>query len=235
MRDFALEYFQSVTNQGQGADPVIKHMALELLQTLGRGLSNFHCADPGTSSRHGSYYASTPERTVVHFLDNETISVIYDSHTLVEDVVPQIAWTVGLQDHDTFALYECCGEQQHILMNGNCTLTMVVNEKRFLHNESGTSRLLMKKKIIGYVEQEKNDPRGFVLTYYQAKNQYLKGGYPLATEHAIQLFVFMVHAEGRVSTASGHEGLNRLLEEFVPPGVLPVLLFNLIQRVGCLL
>ena len=236
MRDFALEYFQSVTNQGRGADPVIKHMALELLRSLSRGLSSPLPVGGGPSSRSNSFYSSTPEQTTVHFLDNKTVRVIYDSHTRVEDVVPQIAWTVGLQDHDTFALYECRGEQQHIPINGNRELAMVVNEKRFLHNEddSGMSRLLMKKKIIGYVEQEKNDPRGFVLTYYQVKNQYLKGGYPLAAELAVQLFVFLVHAESRASIASNDEGLNELLEEFVPPAVLPILSFDSIKTAGFL-
>ena len=154
----------------------------------------------------------------VFLMDGTRQEVIYDSHTLVEHVVPQVSWAIGLENCKTFGLFELWRGKQ-MQLNKKKHLIAVVNAVRFLDGDGDEkSRLLMKKKIIRSIDEEKKDPKGFELTYAQAKVQYRQSEYPLDDIQAIRLCMLLTHIERPIAYYKDKE-LSKAVEEFIPQHV----------------
>ena len=151
-------------------------------------------------------------------MDGTCQEVIYDSHTLVEHVVPQVSWAIGLENCKTFGLFELW-QGKHVQLSKKRYLTTVVNSVRFLDGDGDEkSRLLMKKKIIRSIEEEKKDPKGFELTYEQAKVQYLQSEYPLDDTQVVRLCILLIQIE-RPAAVFEDEELIKAVEDFIPQHV----------------
>ena len=156
----------------------------------------------------------------VYVSDDSHVDAVYDADTIIEDLVPQLAWTIGLPDDDTFALYECRGAQ-YMQIDRKRLVTAVVSDISDRQNGEATSRLFMKRTKSSRASMEGLDRDSIYRMYLETKDRYRQGGYPLAAvgEVAMRLCVFLIQAEGAVELFENERRLSGELSNFLPSTV----------------
>ena len=210
---FLIRCFKSVEARS-AEDPFVRRTASELTTKLMALLpldAEERTRPPSLDQMCESTYSCK-----VFLMDGKHQDVIYDSHTLVEHVVPQVSWAIGLENCKTYGLFELWRDK-HVQLNKKRHLITVVNSPRFLNGgREETSKLLMKKKIIRSLDEERKDTKGFELTYAQAKVQYLQSEYPLDDTQAIRLCTLLIQIEHPTAFIEDEEELFKAVEEFIP-------------------
>ena len=129
----------------------------------------------------------------VALLNDEVVEMVYDPRSIVDDVVQQLSWSIGLKDWSSFALFLDDGAT-HKRLDLNEKLDDVLKELFSKQPGSVEPRLLMKRQVVGLGNEYADDPVNFDLNFFQARHQYLCGKYPVHPSVVIKLCRLLLKA-----------------------------------------
>ena len=165
----------------------------------------------------------------VYVSEESHVDAVYDPDTVIEDLVPQLAWTIGLPDDDTFALYKCRGSQ-YTQIDRKRLVSAVISDIADRREGEEMSRLFMKRTKSSRASMEGLDRDSIYRMYLETKDKYRQGGYPLAAigEVAMRLCVFLIQAEGSAELFENERRVSEELNNFLPSTVRILLSFLLL-------
>lgn len=181
-------------------------------------------------------------RVVVSFLDGTFEDVAYDLTTTVKETVEKLAEAIHLKSHSTFSLYAVrkyfgkvspvlkegiLSEEHHDVGDGSF-LTDALGDLRAMKLEATPSKatavqtgLLFKKRMFRESDESIEEPTFVLLSYVQAKHDFMMGNYPLSRDDAALLAALQVQAEEGPRLGEDASTLASTIQKYIPRMMLP--------------
>lgn len=181
-------------------------------------------------------------RVVVSFLDGTFEDVAYDLTTTVKETVEKLAEAIHLKSHSTFSLYAVrkyfgkvspvlkegiLSEEHHDVGDGSF-LTDALGDLRAMKLEATPSKatavqtgLLFKKRMFRESDENIEEPTFVLLSYVQAKHDFMMGNYPLSRDDAALLAALQVQAEEGPRLGEDASTLASTIQKYIPRMMLP--------------
>lgn len=150
--------------------------------------------------------------------DDRKNKMIYDDLTTVAEVVPYIAWEIGLKHYETFALYRS-RERELKKLNPKDRFAEVAQEVLYQKHTSET-RLSMLSHLHHLSQEQSNDEMMVHLMYHAARREFFdEEEMSLNAGNIISLCTLQIQAAGHVWLFENQSELQRNLFQYVPPRV----------------
>jgi len=181
-------------------------------------------------------------RVVVSFLDGTFEDVAYDLTATVKETVEKLADAIHLKSHSTFSLYAVrkyfgkvspvlkeglLSEEHHDVGDGSF-LTDALGDLRAMKLEATPSKatavqtgLLFKKRMFRESDESIEEPTFVLLSYVQAKHDFMMGNYPLSRDDAALLAALQVQAEEGPRLGEDASTLASTIQKYIPRMMLP--------------
>jgi len=147
----------------------------------------------------------------VTLMDGTVVELYYDKDSKIDDLINQTAWAIGMEHTESFEMYRLL-ESRHELMERDANVRFAVTSR--------TGRFLMKKELFRRDENKLyEDPRYRGLAFAQAKQQYLKGYYPVSDCVAAALSAVLISADSRQKLLDDPSELPYAIFDYLPKKV----------------
>lgn len=195
-------------------DPMARHLATVVWSLLQRDdeKDNSHLLRPSRSA--------TLSTCRVHFMDGTSEEMIFDARSVVSDGLSQIAWSVGLQNKETFALLQSQGDQPPLLLDETAILTEVVKEAK---NGKAPKKLWMKRLFFKETDDLDSDPTLAHFSYVRCREAFLKGYISVSLTDITKLGALQVRIHNSSSAIANLNELSSVLQNYIPQEVVPSL------------
>lgn len=197
-----LDYWESVALNRRHS-PYVQRAACQLIKSQSRRININVCR---VSAKIWSCNVS--------HVDNFSNKVVYDASTKVSDIVPYLAWAIGLKRYQSFEIYETRG-QELIKLDSNVLLSEAIKAVKFQKHETET-KLLMKSPLLKLNEEHLDDPMMIHLMYHQARLEYFRNTTSLSEDIVVTLSTLQIQAGKHINLIQNAFELQKCLSQFIP-------------------
>ena len=231
---FVSEYVNEVAERGVSEVQSIARATLQVMKRVSKSAMRRH--EP-TAEEIVSFARGESLRVVVAFLDGTFEDVAYDLTTTVKEAVVELARAINLQNHGTFSVFtvrrlfgkmspllkESLISEEHHDVGDVSFLSDALADVRKMKTEATPSRvtsmqtgLLFKKRMFRETDESIEEPTFVMLSYVQAKHDFLMGNYPLSRDDSALLAALQLQAEEGPAVGQDLAAIGLSLNKYLP-------------------
>ena len=231
---FISEYMNEVASRGVADLQPLARAALHTMKRTSKSAMRRHAP----STEEIVAFAKNEElRVVISFLDGTFEDLPYDMTTTVKEAVEELASIIKLQNHASFSLFtvrKYFGKSTPIVKEGLLSeehrdvgdggfVSDALGDIRKMKTEatpskasSVTTGVLFKKRMFRESDESIDEPTFVLLSYVQAKHDFIMGSYPLSRDDAALLAALQVQAEEGPTLVEDVATLSTMLGKYLP-------------------
>ncbi|CAL55645.1 FERM/acyl-CoA-binding protein, 3-helical bundle [Ostreococcus tauri] len=231
---FVSEYVNEVSERGSSEVQSVARSTLETMKRVSKSAMRRH--EP-TAEEIVAFARGEQLRVVISFLDGTFEDVSYDITTTVKEVVGELSRAVKLQNYGSFSVFtvrryygkssplvkEALLSEEHHDVGELAFLSDALGDVRQMKTEATPSRatsmqtgLLFKKRMFRETDESITEPTFILLSYVQAKHDFLMGNYPLSRDDSALLAALQVQAEEGPRFVDDPAALGQTLAKYLP-------------------
>lgn len=231
---FISEYMNEVASRGVVDVQPLARAALHTMKRTSKSAMRRHAP----SAEEIVAFAKNEElRVVISFLDGTFEDLPYDMTTTVKEAVEELASVIKLQNHASFSLFTVRKFFGKITSSGKDGLLSEehrdVGDGGFVSDALGdirkmktdatpskanavTTGVLFKKRMFRESDETIDEPTFVLLSYVQAKHDFIMGNYPLSRDDAALLAALQVQADEGPTLVEDVATLSMTLGKYLP-------------------
>jgi len=231
---FVSEYINEVAARGSSD---IQPLARSALQTMKRTSKSAMRRHEPTAEEIIAFARGEKLRVVITFLDGTFEDLPYDMSTTAKEAVVALATSINLQNYSTFSLFtvrkffgkvaplikEGLLSEEHHELGDVSFLSDALGDIRAMKTESTPSKatsmqtgLLFKKRMFRDADETIDETTFVLLSYVQAKHDFMMGNYPISRDDAALLAALQVQAEEGPRLGEDQAALGLVLAKYLP-------------------
>jgi uncharacterized coiled-coil DUF342 family protein len=231
---FVSEYMNEVATRGSTE---IQSLARASLHTLKRTSKTAMRRYEPTAEEIIAFARGEELRVVVSFLDGTFEDLAYDLTTTVKEAVQELAQAINLTNHSTFSIFtvrklfgkiaplvkDALLSEEHQDAGDACFLVDALGDIRKMKSQVTPSKattmqtgLVFKKRMFRESDESVDEPTFLLLSYVQAKHDFMMGNYPISRDDAALLAALEVQAEEGPSVGEDPAALALVLNKYLP-------------------
>tara|TARA_B100000073_G_scaffold86961_1_gene67726 strand:- start:46 stop:3765 length:3720 start_codon:yes stop_codon:yes gene_type:complete len=231
---FVSEYLNEVATRGSAE---IQSLARASLHTMKRTSKRAMRRYEPTAEEIIAFARGEELRVVVSFLDGTFEDLAYDLTTTIKEAVEELAQAINLTNHSTFSIFtvrkffgkiaplvkEALLSEEHQDAGDASFLVDALADIRKMKSDATPSKattmqtgLVFKKRMFRESDESIDEPTFSLLSYVQAKHDFMMGNYPLSRDDAALLAALEVQAEEGPSVGEDPAALALVLNKYLP-------------------
>jgi len=231
---FVSEYVNEVASRGAVETQSLARAALNAMKRTSKSATRRY---PPTAEEIIAFAKNEELRVVISFLDGTFEDLPYDMSTTVKEAVEALASVIKLENYTTFSLFtvrkyfgkitptvkEALLSEEHRDVGDGGYVSDALGDVRKMKTEATPSKasavstgVLFKKRMFRESDESVLEPTFVLLSYVQAKHDFILGYYPLSRDDAALLAALQVQAEEGPALGEDVETLSTMITKFLP-------------------
>lgn len=232
--EFVSQYVNEVAERGVSEVQSIARATLQVMKRVSKSATRRH--EP-TAEEIIAFARGESLRVVVAFLDGTFEDVVYDLTTTVKEAVVELAQAINLQNYGTFSVFtvrrlfgkmspllkDSLISEEHHDIGEVAFLSDALADVRKMKTEATSGRvtsmqtgLLFKKRMFRETDESIEEPTFVMLSYLQAKHDFLMGNYPLSRDDSALLAALQLQAEEDPAVVQDLTTIGLSLNKYLP-------------------